>query len=141
MLGIKVEGLLEDVANLDAECRLQSEGIPDEFALIVSASIEETRIGGGLLQQLSGDASTCAATVALKEMRTRLLRASVDCETRDQILRLIELLALKQSKLARIRRDNRYQVLLNLWLMFHVPLSFAALAAVAIHIFVVFYHW
>ena len=139
--GIKLDGLLKDVADLDSECRLQSEGLPDQFALIVSDAIEETRIGGGLLQQLSGDTSICAATVALKEMRTRLLGASVNCETRDQILRIIELLALKQSKLARIRRDNRYQVLLNLWLIFHVPLSFAALAAVAIHIFVVFYHW
>ena len=139
--GIKLEGLLKDVADLDSECRLQSEGLPDQFALIVSGAIEETRIGGGLFQQLSGDTSICAATVALKEMRTRLLRASVNFETRDQILRIIELLGLKQSKLARIRRDIRYQVLLNLWLMFHVPLSFAALAAVAIHIFVVFYHW
>jgi hypothetical protein len=43
--------------------------------------------------------------------------------------------------LERIRRDVRYQALLSVWLFFHVPLSFAALAAVGVHIFVVFYYW
>lgn len=139
--GVKFEGLLQAVADLDGEARLQSEEIPDAFASIVGTAIDETRVGGGLFRQLSGRDRECATTLALGDMRKELRRADVDGDTRDQILRVIELLALKQAKLVRIRRDIRYQALLDLWVIFHVPLSFAALAAVLIHIFVVFYYW
>ena len=139
--GVKLEGLLQEVADLDADCRLKSEDIPDVFASIVGDAIDETRIGGGVFRQLAGRDPKCATAGALKDMRRQLDRERLDLETRDQILGVVELLALKQSKLSRIRRDIRYQALLDLWLIVHVPLSFAALAAVLIHIFVVFYYW
>jgi hypothetical protein len=40
-----------------------------------------------------------------------------------------------------VRRDLRYRVLLELWLYFHVPLSFALLAALLAHVISVFYFW
>lgn len=139
--GVKLEGLMKEVADLDAESRLRAEEIPDEFASVVSSAIEDTRIGGSLLSQVSGRAKNCATAGAVTELNKRLRRGSVDSEARSSILELIQLLSLKQVKLARIRRDIRYKALLELWLIFHVPLSFATLAAVAIHIFVVFYYW
>ena len=139
--GIKLEGLLQDVADLDGECRIASQTIPDAFASVVATAIEETRIGGGLFRQLSGIDPACATTVALKDMRRKLREVILDAETRDQLLGIMELLALKQSKLVRIRKDIRFRAYLDCWLIVHVPLSFAAVAAVMIHIFVVFYYW
>ena len=47
----------------------------------------------------------------------------------------------KRNLTERIRNDLRYRTLLQLWLYFHVPLSFALLAALIAHVVVVFYYW
>jgi len=139
--GVKLDGLMIEVADLDAECRLRAESVPDEFAGIVASAIEDTRIGGGLYSQLAGRAKNCATTNAVRDMKKKLRRESLDTDERDSIIQLVQLLSLKEAKLARIRRDIRFKALLDLWLMFHVPVSFATLALVSIHIFVVFYYW
>ena len=139
--GQKLEGLLQQVSDLDSECRRQADAMPDRVAKIVARSVEETRIGGGFMRQLSGLEPGCATTLALKQMRKLSRRSEFSGERRPQMLRLLELLSLKQSKLVRIRRDIRYRAILDLWLVIHVPLAFATVAAVAIHIFVVFYYW
>ena len=50
-------------------------------------------------------------------------------------------LSRKQEVLARARRDIRFKALMDLWLYFHVPVSFALLAALTAHIVSVFYYW
>ena len=56
------------------------------------------------------------------------------------LARLLERLAIKQSLLGRVRRDVRLKALLDTWLVIHVPLALATVAAVAVHVFVVFYY-
>jgi hypothetical protein len=41
----------------------------------------------------------------------------------------------------RIRRDLQIRALMQAWLYFHVPLSFALLAALIAHVVSVFYFW
>ena len=41
----------------------------------------------------------------------------------------------------RVRRDLKFRALMQVWLYFHVPLSFALLAALTAHIISVFYFW
>jgi len=40
-----------------------------------------------------------------------------------------------------MRRDVQLKAMLEIWLYFHVPLSFALLAALAGHVISVFYYW
>jgi hypothetical protein len=47
----------------------------------------------------------------------------------------------KSMLIDRIRRDLRFRALMRVWLVLHVPLSFALLAAVIAHIISVFYYW
>jgi hypothetical protein len=47
----------------------------------------------------------------------------------------------KQALLERARRHIRYKTLLELWLYVHVPITFALLAALIVHIVSVFYFW
>jgi hypothetical protein len=139
--GQKFEGLLQQVSDLDSECRRQADAMPDRVAEIVAGAVEETRIGGGFMRQFAGFEPQCATTLALKELQKVSQRGEFAGESRPRIMRLLELLTLKQAKLVRIRRDIRYRAMLDLWLVIHVPLAFATVAAVAIHIFVVFYYW
>jgi hypothetical protein len=141
--GQKLATLLEQIAEIDAQARSEAAGLPDAFAQAVVLSIEKTRIGGGLWTQLSGRDRSCANAAAVG--RLEHLRESqgnrLDLQDSAKVGRLVGLLSAKRKLLARVRRDARYKALLDLWLLLHVPLSFATVAAVAVHVFVVFYYW
>jgi len=51
------------------------------------------------------------------------------------------LLERRRSSLARIRKHLRLKALLEIWLYVHVPLTFALIAALFVHIVSVFYYW
>lgn len=136
--GEKAEGLLERIAQLDVHCRAAAASLPDVFARAVLESIEETRIGGGIRAQLAGSEGARGPARALEIVRRHFDEAGP--ETRESVRRLLELLATKVELLRTMHRDVRYQALFDLWLVLHVPLAFATIAAVAVHVFVVFYY-
>jgi hypothetical protein len=139
--GQKLEALFQQIADGDGELKGLASTLPDHFANAVARCIDDTRIGGGLLRQVSGREPHCSTDRALKEVRTFSQDLSGDSKQRSDVRRLLELLSLRQALLSRIRRDLRYKALLDIWLVVHVPLSFAAVFAVFVHVFSVFYYW
>jgi hypothetical protein len=135
---ITLDAMLERIAEIDAECRMAADGLPDYYARAVVMSIDETRIGGDLRSQLLGRDPDCGTSRALKSLR--MSDTNLDGEGKAQELKLIELIARKELLLKQIRRDVRYKGLLDLWLLLHVPFAFAMCAALIIHIFVVFWY-
>jgi hypothetical protein len=138
--GETFEALLEQVATIDTDCRTIASGLPDPFVRALSISLNETTIGGGLLDQLAGRAPRDPTGRALRELKTADRHAHVDAAERENVIRLIQLVARKGAILARIRRDLRYKAWLDVWLILHVPLAFASLLAVASHVVTVFYY-
>jgi len=136
--GVKLEALLQEVADVDFECRQAAGALPDFFAQAVSVAIDETTIGGGLWTQLRGAPRSCGTTRALEAIQDH--DEDMDAQGSQNARRLLELLTLKRALLVRVRRDLRFQAFLDLWLLLHVPLAFATVAAVAVHVFVVFYY-
>jgi hypothetical protein len=134
--GEKLAGLIERVETLDADCRAAAAGLPDAFARAVSESIEGTRIGGSITQQLRG--RNAATRFALAQVRARAQEGGL--ADRDQVKKLVGLLALKQEMVQRIERDVRLKALLDLWLLVHVPVAFATVAAVIAHVWIVFFY-
>ncbi len=60
----------------------------------------------------------------------------------DAMRRLSDLLIGQKSALVKqLRRNLQLKAFLDLWLYFHVPLSFALLAALTAHIIAVFFYW
>ena len=137
--GEKLDAILEEIADLDAECRLLAVELPDTFAQAVAVAVDETQIGGPFLRQLSGRDEHCGTTRALEIIRDPDI--DLDASEREQARKLLALLSLKQALLSRARTDLRYKALLELWQIVHVPLAFATVAAVSVHVFVVFYYW
>jgi len=137
--GQKLDGWLEEIADLDAECRLQVVSLPDTFADAVAVAIEKTYIGGGLLRQFARDDRRCGTRRAIALLRDH--RVQLGTEDRESVRRLLELLSIKQGLLNRVRRDMRYKAMLEIWMLVHVPLSLATTVAVAIHVLSVFYYW
>lgn len=62
-------------------------------------------------------------------------------EASERIRKLLDLLSHRRDLAARINRDIRLQARLQIWLYFHVPLTFALLAALTAHIVSVFIYW
>lgn len=137
--GQKLDGLLEEIADIDAQCRLEVVPLPDTFAAAIVLSIGGTRIGGGVLRQFSREIPNCGTRRAIEILRDHTV--DLDLKGREGVRRLIELLSIKQGLLTRVRRDMRYKAMLEIWMLVHVPLSLAAVAAVFVHIFSVFYYW
>jgi len=136
--GQKLEGLMQQIADIDAQSLNLARELPDSFVRAVQVSVEKTRIGGSVARQLSGWDPRCGTAAALRMMRDEL--SKLDADETKVAGELQEMIAVKQTLLKHVRRDVRYRALLDLWLLVHVPLSLAAFVAVAAHVFLVFYY-
>jgi hypothetical protein len=139
-----LETMLMKVADLDYRCRRIALDLPDEInAIVASASrsaarnLAETGRQRSLVRVLKPHkCPTLAACDALKKLGRTL--PGEQARLNEQ---LVAEMTRKRGLTDRIRADLRYRGLLQYWLYFHVPLSFALLAALIAHIVVVFYYW
>jgi hypothetical protein len=138
--GEKLVALFEQVGALDTECTALAGGLATEIADAVNYSVHATRVGGGILRQVAG-ADPCRPTRRALHVVQRAQDArSLDRATGETLQKLRANLTLKQLVLRRISTDLRLKALLDAWLVLHVPLAIAALAAVAAHVVAVFYY-
>ncbi len=149
--GVSLNEMMQQIADLDRECSDVAMDLSDEINDIVHSSRENTRLGGGLLRQLSGRDPNCATTAALnrvQELATKIGGAEDADAPRDMarldrmhLRRLIVRLNRKVELLDRARKDIRFQALMRVWLLFHIPISFALFAALLAHVVSVFFYW
>ena len=137
--GEKLASLFERVDDIDTDCRSAAQTLPDTIARAVASSVSQTKVGGGLLRQLSGRDPRCPTTAALMTIASEAPK--FEGHVREEIQKVLELLDHKRSLLRRIRRDTQLKALLDVWLVMHVPLAVAACAAVAAHVLIVFYYF
>lgn len=136
--GEKLAALLQQISEIDAQCRTLGRELPDSYSRGIQVAIEETRIGGGVRRQLAGIEPACGTTRGLAMIRA--VDEHLEPKARDAVSQLVEILVRKQALLGRVRRDGRFKALLDLWLIFHVPLAVASVLLVAVHVFVVLYY-
>ena len=137
--GEKLTALFERVDGIDAECRVLARDI-ESVAPLVERSVTRTAVGGGLWRQLAARDRSCPTAEALTTLRKHAEGGTLGMAERETVKKLLALLAQKRELLGQIRRDVRWKAWLDVWLLAHVPLSAATIAAVAIHVFVVFYY-
>ena len=137
--GLTLTEIFTRIAALDVECRETAMGLPDEITRAVLDSGRNTRIGGGVWRQLSGKDPSCATKRALEKIRG--LAGKVGIEDATAVRKLLTLLSRKSDLVGRARRDVQYRAFLEIWLMFHVPLSIGLLAALTTHVVSVFFYW
>ena len=144
LAGETLETMLLKVADLESKCKRIALELPDEInTLVMNASrraAEKSALQGSFLRQLAGVDPKHPMRVA----RDNLLKSSTlklsAAQTKAQ-----EQLVGEMSRIVtltdRVRRDLKFRALMQIWLYFHVPLSFALLAALTAHIISVFYFW
>jgi hypothetical protein len=134
--GMTTEIMLTQIADLDREVRQLAMGLDNDTNAIVLRSTQEQIIGQTLFEQLRGYDPDCA-TGAARAFVARSASSGEDTRRRQLLTRLVR----KEELLHRARRDVQLRCLLRFWLMFHIPFSIAALAALVIHVVTVFYYW
>jgi multisubunit Na+/H+ antiporter MnhB subunit len=151
------EELLARVAELDRlALSIGASAAPPVRDLIADA-IHRARLGGGWWAQLCGrDASTLLLAPTGYEGHATLVRnpgqraliaqlawhqSTSQCAAAQlTVHKLLEISGEKAVALRRLQRDVQLQGLLQFWLYLHLPLSFGLLAALAVHVFSVFYY-
>lgn len=137
--GERLAALFEQVGAFDADCVASAATLPTHIAAAVAHAIDATRVGGSAWRQVFGGDPCGPTTHALTIVQSALTR---DTRATDlpMLQHLLETLAAKRTVLLRLQRDIRLKALLDVWLVLHVPLAFASLAAVAAHVAVVLYY-
>lgn len=131
--------MIEQIRGLDRELAIGAQPLDPEYVREIKRAIAKTEFRPGLLAPLAVIQDRCPTTRALKRLRRDLADAPEG--QRRQLEALVSVLQRKSALLLRLRRHLRYKMLLQFWLYFHVPLSFALLAALTAHIVSVFFYW
>lgn len=136
--GITMPQLLARMAVLNDELRSSAMTLDDASARLVLASVEHTEIGGSGWRQIMGSYPNCATAKAIEGIDAIAAR-NVDNPANYRRVRVR--LGEKAELLGRARRDIAFKGMMDVWLYFHVPLSFALLAALTAHVVSVFFYW
>ena len=131
--------MLESLRSIDRQLNDAAQPIDRDSATWVLASIDENPFAGSVWNRLTGRYPRCKTEAAHRAIRGLTARRP---DTGDDPLERVDaLLEKKQALLARMRRHMRLKALLEIWLYVHVPLTFAAIAAVTAHVVAVFFFW
>ncbi len=165
------EAWLAELDELNEQSLKLADTLDAQVHQVIVSSIDRIRIGGTLRaqlfgprepvrkafeqvkQELSETTSFMASQVRPKRstpsiapdttstvmfMAAQLAGSSQDNENAQKLL---DLIAHRRDLTSRINRDIRLHAQMQIWLYFHVPLTFALLAALLAHILSVFIYW
>lgn len=169
--GSSREAWIEELLDLNEQALKLAEPLGEEVHRKVVDSVEKVQIGGGLRRQLFGPAtprSSEDSRDALQQRIETLLKKPLAAGRSDssaipqstvmfmagqlgsadkseselqRLQQLLELIGRRNALAARINRDIALHAHLQVWLLLHVPLTFALLAALIAHIVSVFFYW
>jgi hypothetical protein len=131
--------MLDAIQKLDRQLQVSAQPLTHEDAEHVRLSLKEDPFRAGILRRLSGSDRGCRNAEALQRLRARLVTAVGPEE--DALQGVVQLMDRKAAALSRIRGAMRIRALLEVWLHVHVPITFALIAALVVHIISVFFYW
>lgn len=138
------------VEELDAQLIRMVNTASPEVRNVVTSAIERTVVGGGFFAQLFAlDRSVVDVNgevvrnvnqdKALDHLLT--LARDVQGDALNQLSEIIRTFNTRKGLLTVIRQDIRMHAIIQVWLFFHIPLTFALIAGLLAHIYAVFIYW
>jgi hypothetical protein len=137
--GMTMQQMLGTIATLDEQLRVAAMPLDEAAAMVISRSIETDAIGNSTWRQVTEHYPHCTTAAAITHFDAII--QSVPSELEEAWSRVRVLLDEKASLLRRVRKDLRYKALIDVWLYWHVPVTFMLLAALLTHIFSIFFLW
>lgn len=151
---LKKSETLDDIflrlEEVDSQLKKSVAKMSDDIRTVVTSAIERTELGGGVLDQiLARDNSK--ALINGSVLKNTNQQAAVDwlvqrmsnaTGTESHALAIVvREYSGRQKILKLIRADIRMSAIQEIWLFFHVPMSFGLIAALVAHIVSVFLYW
>ncbi len=132
--------MIDDIRSLDRQLHEAAQPLPPQDAELVRQSLLQDPFAGSAFQRLTGRYPRYTTADAREIFRREVDRQRGDPHS-ETLTKIENLLARKQSALARLRRHLKLKALLEIWLYVHVPLTFALIAALSAHVISVFFYW
>ena len=147
---LSLDELFFKLEEMDQQLKTTVNKMPEDIRLAVSTAIDRTDIGGGIIDQvLARDRSRFIldGKVIVNRNQDALLAwlvarlSSAHGDESGELSSLVKSYSSRQKLLAMIRSDIKMLGRQEIWLYFHVPLSFGLIAALLAHIVSVFFYW
>ena len=149
--GKTIDALCRDLADVDKQARRIAERIDPQLRQAVGSAIDRTAFGGTAWSQLTAGDSSEIVLEGRRESNARqmkiveLLAIRLSNASRHEevtaVSQIMDMVGSRNQILRRIRRTIQIQAVLRIWLYVHVPLSFATIAALIVHVISVFIYW
>lgn len=135
-----LESLLLQIRTIDMQARKAALSLSDEFNSLIEKAAKETRLSGAIFD-VTGSLGlrACPTDLAVDEMQA-LLR-QLNGEHVFQGREVFSLMVSRQAAVRAVRHELRSMARLKRWLIWHVPMSIALLAALSAHVLSVFIYW
>lgn len=136
----RLDDLLLKIVELDELAAAHAPDLSDELHGLVLKACQETRIGGNLFQQLSGEQRDCPTRYVVQQLPALIGQYSRNDQA--EVMRDLYSILLRKEKLVRrARTDIMLKARMGGWLFLHAPLGIALLAALTAHIVSVLFYW
>jgi len=148
------EKWLEELQVIDEKIKNLSLSCSGETRLMVLSAIENTVLDNTLYKQIRGkdrskiQLSSNSKSSVFNRNQEKIIdllsEAIPNSHKQAEATALNEMLTLfsrRQRLLINVRRNLQIKAFLKVWLLFHIPLTIALLAALIVHILVVFIYW
>ena len=152
--GVNQDDWLAELQLLDDEIKSLSSSCRGNIRLIILSALENTFIGGKLIARLRAkDHSKIKSQVNTRNLvsnkgQEKVINVlalnipnSINQTEAAALNKMLSLFSRRNRVLKLIRRNLQIKAFLKIWLLVHIPLTFALLAALAVHIVVVFIYW
>lgn len=131
--------MLASLRSIDRQLHDAAQPLDQNHAELVRGSLDQDPFGGGIIRRMTNRYPACQ-TIAAHE-KIMLVTESAPRTRDDPLEKVASLLGRKRAILARTRKHLQLKAMLEIWLHFHVPLTFALIAALIAHIVSVFFYW
>lgn len=133
--GMTLEDMAKGMRDLDKQCRNLLPQASDNTKTLVESSAA-VQVFSSPWQRFTGSNPSCATTSAVDALSRGSAASTAGPEQEIYLLQIK-----KQQLIKRLRNYIRLRTWVEMWLMIHVPLSFALLATLTAHIVSVFFYW
>ncbi|MGJ8693597.1 MAG: hypothetical protein ACSHW0_14110 [Thalassotalea sp.] len=148
---LSVDEYFQNIEDTDRQIIKLSKNLPQTLVATIQSAIDRTQLGGNLFKQLTTRDYSCLISAnktlgnvdqaTITFLLVQALTKAKDEKTALTLKQLIDLFGARNRFLQVLRRDIKDSALLKIWLFFHIPVSFALLAALIAHIVSVFIYW
>lgn len=134
---LTLDQMVEGIHAIDRQLLEAAQPLSRNYAELVLAASEESLFSPKLWNRLSGKYPRCTTQYAIAAFQQVEGSGNAD----PAMAKVETLLIRRKAQLDRLRRQTRFKAMLEIWLYFHVPTTFALIAALTAHVVSVFYYW